>query len=338
MIDISTSYMGIRLKNPVIAGASGFTSNVKTIKKIEEAGAGAVVCKSLFEEEINLEKMKQEKDNHMYDNLNPEMITVFPEVKYSGPENHLYWITEVKKAAGIPVFASLNAVTEDTWIEYSKLIEETGVDGLELNFYSSPVYSRDNSDLTEQKQIKIIKKIRESVNIPISVKLSSFYTNISGFIHELDKIGINGFVLFNRFFQSNIDIIKEEVTFPFLFSHKVDNRMPLRFTGLLYGNISGSICCNTGIMDYDDVVRMILAGADAVEVVSTFYKNGIHHLESIIKGITDWMEIKGYGSIDDFIGKLSRKALSSKDSWVYNRTQYIKMLMQGNEKLAEKIF
>jgi dihydroorotate dehydrogenase (fumarate) len=337
MADLSVSYMGIKLKNPVIAGASGLTANMDTIKSIEQAGAGAIVCKSLFEEEIQLELLKQQKDLHKYDDWHAEMITIFPNLEAAGPENHLYWVKKTKQAVSIPVFASLNAVTEEIWIEYARLLEKTGIDGLELNFYSSPAYQLEAAAAIEKKQIEVLTKIRRAIDIPISVKLSPYYTNIVKFISELDRIGIDGFVLFNRFFQSSIDINKQEITFPFTFSHKEDNRLPLRFAGLLHGNIKGTICCSTGILDFDDVASLLLAGADAVQVVSTLFKNGITHLRSIIDGIERWMGKMGYSCINDFKGKLSRKKLEQKDTWIYKRTQYVKMLMQSGEALMKQI-
>ncbi|MBN2534245.1 MAG: dihydroorotate dehydrogenase-like protein [Spirochaetales bacterium] len=337
MADLSVSYMGIELRNPVIAGASGLTANMETIKKMEQEGAGAIVCKSLFEEEIQLESLKQQKELHKYDDWHAEMITIFPDIKESGPENHLYWLRKTKESISIPVIASLNATDEETWIEYVKLIEQTGVDGIELNLYASPVFHLESSDVIETKQIGLLKKIRKVVTLPLCVKLSPYYTNIANFISRLDQTGINGFVLFNRFFQSDINPGKEEIIFPFTFSHKEDNRLSLRFAGLLYGNISGSIICNTGIMDSADVIKMILAGADAVQVVSTLFKNGIPHLSSIIDGIGTWMDEKGYTCIDDFKGKMSREKLGQKDAWIYKRTQYIKMLMQTSESLMKEI-
>ena len=338
MVDLRTSYLGIELKNPLIAGASGLTSDLETIKKIEQAGAGAIVCKSLFEEEIRLEAMEQEKELHKYDDIHAEMVTVFPDIKEKGPEYHLYWVKKTKENSSIPVIGSLNAVNSDVWVEYARLLEETGVDALELNFYNSANYDKKSSGEIEQDQIETLKKIRKTVDIPISVKLSPYYTNPENFIAQLDNIGVDGFVLFNRFFQSNINIETEEFTFPFNFSHKDDNRLPLKYTGLLSGSLNGSISSSTGIMDYDDVIRMLLAGADTVQLVTTLYKNGINHLGTILSGLEKWMEDKGYSSIDDFRGSMSRKNLGQKEHWAYMRSGYVKMLMQKSRSLADKIF
>ena len=337
MIDLITSYMGIELKNPLIAGASGLTSDIDTIKRIEDAGAGAIICKSLFEEEIRLEAMEQQNELHKYDDIHAEMVTIFPEIKEKGPEYHLYWVRKTKESVNIPVIVSLNAVNSEVWTEYARLIEETGVDGIELNFYDSSDFGQSPSEEIEHKQVDILKQVRKTVDIPIGVKLSPYYTNPVKFISQLDDIGIDGFVLFNRFFQSNIDIEKEEFTYPFNFSHKDDNRLPLRYTGLLSGTLNGSICSGTGIMDYDDVVRMIMAGADAVQLVTTLYKNGVNHISRILEGIEKWMAAKGYNNLEDFRGSMSRKNLGAKEQWAYKRSGYVKMLMQNSRDLAERI-
>jgi dihydroorotate dehydrogenase (fumarate) len=337
MANLTTTYMGIKLKSPVIAGACGLTSNFDMIKKIESSGAGAIVCKSLFEEEIQMESLEFNKDIHEFDDMHPEGLTLFPDLKEKGPDYHLYWVKKIKDSCEIPVIASLNAVNEEVWIEYAKKIEQTGVDGIELNMYSIPDIGETHSSKIEEEQLAILKKIRKAIDLPISVKLSPFYTNLSGFVKQIDKVGINGFVLFNRFLQPNIDINKEKFTLPFNFSNKVDNRLPLRFTGLLAGQIKGSICSSNGIMDSDDVIRMILAGGDAVQVVSTLYKNGPNYMNTILSGLNTWMDEKQYASLDDFRGTLSYEEQNKKDSLAYKRAQYVKMLMQPSENLMNKI-
>lgn len=329
--------MGLKLKSPVIAGASGLTSNLDKIKEIEKAGAGAVVCKSLFEEEIQLESLELDKDLHEFDDMHAEAITRFPDFKEKGPDYHLYWVKKTKENSNIPVIASLNAVNEKIWIEYAKKIEATGVDGIELNLYNSPEFTQVDPSKIEDMQLSVLKKVRKAIDLPISVKLSPYYTNLSGFIKKADSIGIDGFVLFNKFFQSNIDIKKEDFTLPFNFSSKSDNGLPLRFTGLLSNNIDGSICSSSGIMDEEDVIRMILAGSDAVQVVSTLYKNGIDSISTILDGLQKWMDSKNYSSLDDFRGKMSYNKIKDTDSLAYQRAQYVKMLMQPSENLMSKI-
>jgi len=331
MIDISTQYMGIELKNPVIAGACSLTSDMETIKQIEKAGAGALVTKSLFEEQIQLERFKMDEDREKYSYRNAEMISVFPEQEHAGPKEHLYWVEKTKETISIPVIASLNAVHEDTWIEYAQLLEETGVDGLELNFYAFPrKFDRDPQSI-EKEQISILKKIKEKINIPISVKLSYFYTNILNFISQIDEVGVNGLVLFNRLFQPDIDIYKQKNIFPFNLSERADNRLPLRYTGILSENVKADICSSTGITEGEDIVKMILAGAELVQVVSVLYKNGIDYISEMLKNLQFWMEQKKHTSLNDFRGKMNKK--NSDDPWIYTRTQYVKLLMNPEDLL-----
>ncbi len=331
MADLTAQYMGIKLKNPVIAGASKLTSNMQTIKKLEASGVGAIVTASLFEEQIQLERFKMDEDREKYYYRHAEMITVGSQWPHAGPKEHLYWVQKTKESLSIPVIASLNAVHEETWIEYARLLQETGVDGLELNFYASPKHFDKDASTIEQEQISILERIKKAITIPVSVKLSPFYTNPLHFISRLDQAGVQGFVLFNRLFQPDIDAGKQENIFPFHLSERSDNRLPLRYTGLLSGNIQADICSSTGIFEGEDVVKMILAGATCVQVVSTLYKNGIEQIHSMLENLKTWMEQKGYASLNEFRGKMNKK--NSKDPWIYTRAQYVNLLMNPKEIL-----
>jgi dihydroorotate dehydrogenase (fumarate) len=228
------------------------------------------------------------------------------------------------------VFASINAVLNETWIEYAKRIEATGVDGLELNFYTIPEKIDKN---IEAQQIKILQEVLAAVSIPVAVKLSSFYTDPLKHIYNLENAGAKGLVLFNRLFQPDIDIHTEEHNFPYSLSNSEDNRLPLRFAGLLFGNTKASICTNTGIMNGADVIKMILAGANCVQIVSTIYLNQIEVITSIIKEIEKWMDSKGYYNIDSFRGKLSKK--NSENKLPYHRAQYMDFMMTTSQILKK---
>lgn len=333
MANLKTSYLGIELKNPVIVGASNIVNSIDNVKKIEEAGAGAIVYKSLFEEQIQLENAQLDDKLQEYSERNAEMVKLFPSIEHAGPEEHLFNLAKVKKSVSIPVIASLNAIYKESWIDYASRIEEMGVDALELNFYYVPRdINFDGHTLIEQ-QVDIFKEVKKKVKIPVSVKLSSFYANPLHIVSRLDKEGAKGFVLFNRLFQPEIDMEKEEHYAPFNLSSPEDNRLPLRFAGLLYGNIKGNICSNTGIFTGLDVAKMILAGADCVQVVSTVYKNKIDYIRTIIKDLETWMDKKGYKTLDDFRGKLSEKKIN--DPFVYKRAQYIDLLLKSDEILVK---
>ena len=331
MANLKATYMGIELKNPLVAGACSLTSNMDTIKKIESCGASAVIIKSLFEEQINLQRHALEEDMHQYDGIHAEMTSIFPELQYEGPEEHLMWVRKAKEAVGIPVIASLNAVDPSTWSKWALLLEETGADGLELNFFSILGDNDADAQSIENDQISVLKDILGKVKIPVSVKLSSFYTNTVNFIKKLDAAGVKGFILFNRFFHPVINIENETSSVPFNLSGPEDYRLALRFSGLLYDQGSADICASNGIHSADQAIQILLAGADVFQVVSTLYLNKVDVIGTILDGIKSWMDKKGYSSLGDFRGKLSAKNVTNK--YIYKRAQYAKLLLKYRKYL-----
>ncbi len=329
MTNLVTKYMGIELKNPVIVGACNLVINVDNLKRMEDAGAAGIVYKSLFEEQIQLENLQMFEEMQAFGNSNVESGGLFPDIEHAGPEEYLMKLREAKEAVDIPVFGSLNAVNFESWIEYSKKIEQTGVDGLEINLYSVPTDVEIMGKAITNEKIDILQAVKNTVKIPVAVKLSAYYTNPLYVIKEMDKLGADGFVLFNKLFQPEIDIDNEEMRFPYNLSNHDESRLPLRFAGLLHGNINASICSSRGIFTGEDVVSMILAGADAVQVVSTLYKNGINQIESILTDIARWMDSKDYKTLGDFRGKMSRQNIS--DPFAYRRAQYVDILMKSDE-------
>ncbi len=335
MINLKTTYLGLELKNPIIIGASNLVSDASNLKAAEASGAAAIVFKSLFEEQIQLESYHLDNQMEEYNNRNAEMIKLFPDITHSGPQEHLHKLRKAKESVGIPVIASLNAVYHESWVEYAKLIEDTGVDALELNFYSIPKdFNKDEKEIIAE-QLAVVKEIKRTLNIPVSVKLSPYYTNVLKFITELDKAGVNGLVLFNRMFQPDIDLEKEEHFSPFNLSSENDNRIALRFAGLLFGRVKANICSNSGIMDGKDVIKAVMAGADAVQVVSTLYKHKLNHISVMLDEINEWMKMKKYNSLKDFKGKLSEK--NTKDPFVYKRAQYIDLLLKSEDLLKTSV-
>jgi dihydroorotate dehydrogenase (fumarate) len=332
MSSLGTRYMGIQLANPVIAGASDLTADVDTIRRIEEAGAGAIVLKSLFEEQIQAERLKLAEDLRAGESISPEMSSLYPKVEHGGPREHLLWVKKSKAAVKVPVIASLNAVNRATWVQYASALADQGVDGLELNFFATPRDFDVSGARVEEEQLDALREIRSAVRIPIAVKLSVFYSNPLNFLRRLDEEGINAFVLFNRFFQPDVDPESESITMPMNYSAPADTRLPLRFAGLLYGRVKADVCASTGIASGADAAKMILAGAAAVQVVTALYRSGVKAIGQIRDGLAAWMEKKSYPSIDAFRGKLSAK--NAKDPWAYTRAQYAKMLL-GTKEWAE---
>lgn len=333
MVDLSSSYMGVKLVNPFVVGACEMTSNLDSIRKIEKAGAGGIVIKSLFEEQIQLERLRLEDQLTEYDEMHAEMLDIHPTLEHGGPEEYLYWIKQAREAVEIPVFASLNAVNPETWVEYAKLLENTGVDGLELNFYLTPVDMNKESKDIEKEQLETLAAVRKAVSIPLGVKLSPFYANPLNVIKKMDDAGADGFVLFNRFFQPDIDVKEEKPSMGFNLSYEGAHKLPLRFSGLLYGNIKADICASSGVFTGLDAARLILAGAGSIQVVSAIYRKNIDQLNKMISGISEWMKEKGYGSLDDIRGKMSKK--NSADPFAYERAQYVGMLMKPEKVMRD---
>jgi dihydroorotate dehydrogenase (fumarate) len=331
MVNLKTSYLGLELKNPIIVGASNISYDPAYVKRIEDSGASAIVFKSLFEEQIQLEMLEMEEEIEEYAERHAEMISLYPHLKHAGPKEYLMKLKKLKESVNIPVIASLNAVYKETWLEYSKLIEETGVDAIELNFFSLPEKFDRDSETIINNDIEILGEIVDQLKIPVSVKLSPYYVNPLNVVSRMEKAGSSGFVLFNRLLQPDIDIEKEVHQMPFHYSKSGDNGLSLRYAGLLYGNIDAKICCNTGIHTSADVIKMILTGADCVQVVSTVYENKPEYINVMLTEMEKWMERKGYNSLGDFQGKLSKKNL--KEHFVYKRAQYVDILLENAEIL-----
>ena len=329
MINLTTTYAGIELKNPIIVGASNLVSNIDNLKLMEDSGVAAIVYKSLFEEQIQLERLEFDDSLTEYGERNAEMISLFPDIEHAGPSEHLMNLRLAKESVKIPVIASLNCVLSETWLDYAKQLQETGVDALELNFFAVPKDSKLDDNKIIAQQLDIFKALKKSISIPVSIKLSPFYTNILNVIKQFDQEGVSSIVLFNRFLQPDIDIETESHVNHFSPSGHDENLLALRFAGLLYGNVNTSIICNGGIHSGKDIAKMVLAGAESVEVVSTLYKNKISYVATMLKELTIWMESKNYKTLGDFRGKLSQSKMN--DPFIYKRAQYIDILQKSSE-------
>jgi len=327
MAKLTSNYLGIELRNPLVVGACDLLENQENLVKIEKAGAGAIVYKSLFEEQIQLEDMELSMQLNEYNDRNAEMTSLFPDVSHAGPAEHLYKLKKAIEKLNIPLFGSLNAVYKETWVKYAGMIANTGVSGLELNFYNVPFSFDKPSGEIEQEQLDIVKAVIAEVKIPVAVKLSSYYTNPLAMVKKLDELGVKGVVLFNKLFQPEVDITSEKHITPWNLSSPEEYKLPLRFAGLLHGEIKADIIANTGIYSGKDIIKLILAGASNVQVVSTLYKNGVSHISKMLKDMEEWLDVKNYNSLDDFRGKLSRKSLNN--PFVYKRAQYIDILLNS---------
>jgi dihydroorotate dehydrogenase (fumarate) len=328
MANLQTKYLGITLNNPIIAGASSLVDNPDHLMQLEDNGVAGIVFRSLFEEQVQLEQLEMKEEVEEYNERNAEMITLFPEIEHAGAKEHIQKLTKARKIVKIPLIASINAVLKDSWVEYAKQLEETGIDALELNFYATPKNFSLTAEEVENSQIEILKAVKEAVHIPVSIKLSVFYSNPLNFIQNLDKSGVDGIVIFNRFYQPDIDIQNIKHSSNHQLSTSSENKLAMRFAGLLYGNIEASICANGGIHTGTDVIKMILAGADCTQIVSAIYLNKFIHIRTMLDEIAKWMDAKEFKTVSDFKGKLSNKNIN--DPFVYQRAQYIDLLLKSN--------
>lgn len=328
MTKLSTSYLSLALKNPIVVGASSMSADIDMLKKLEKAGAAAIVFKTLFEEQINLESALLDEQLEQSGGLHAESTSLYPKLQHAGPTAHLVKLKKAKENLSIPVIASLNCLTAETWLEYALLIEQTGVDALELNFYFTPGNADIQGSSIEDKQVELIQVLKKKVKIPVSVKLSMFYSNPLNFIKKLESAGVDGIVIFNRMFEPDINLQTVKHAAPFYMSNQGDYRLALRYAGLLFGQTNASVCCNTGIYEGNDVVKMILAGADCVQIVSTLYKNKPEYITTILQDIEAFMDKNGFGNITELKGLLSKS--NTKDPFVYKRGQYIDLILSSD--------
>ena len=323
-MDTSTTYLGLKLRSPLVASASPLSRKIETIRKMEDLGVAAVVLYSLFEEQI-------ERDQHdIFEGMEQgterfgESITYFPfmEEVHIGPEKYLDHIAQARKAVDIPIIASLNGSTLGGWTDYAKKMEEAGAHAIELNLYRVPTEGERTAESIEAEYAEIIRVVKSSVNIPVAVKLSPFFTNMGNLAARLDAVGVDGLVLFNRFYEPDIDPAKLEVKTSVLLSTPAEQRLPMRWIGMLYGNISADLSATSGIHSAEDVIKMIMAGAATTQVCSVLLKNGLESIQQIDKGIRSWMETNEYESIEGMRGNMSR--LKCGDPTAYERAQYLK--------------
>ena len=321
MKDLSTEYLGLQLKNPVIVGSSGLTDSADKIKELADNNAGAVVLKSLFEEQILAEL------SHNLAHYTADYPDAFDYIREYTRENsvsaYLDLITAAKKAVQIPVIASINCVTGKEWVAFTRSVENAGADALEINISLLPSDPRKKCTDYEKIYFDVIEHVASVVSIPISLKMSIYSSALANLISRLSWTGkVAGFVLFNRYFRPDFDIANLTVRPAGIFSTPEEMFLPLRWIALLAGNVGSDMAASTGVHDSAGLIKQLLAGAAAVQVVSALYKNGPAHINELIKGLSDWMESKSYDRISDFRGKMS--AAITDDSAALQRVQFMK--------------
>jgi len=324
MIDLRTTYLGLHLRTPLVASASPLSQEIDGIRHLEDAGASAVVLYSLFEEQLRQESF--ELEHHLSEGTNSfaEAASFFPQPDEFrlGPEGYLNHIFQAKKAVSVPIIASLNGTTVGGWTEYAKLIEQAGADALECNIYSIPTDPELTSNAVEQQYLDILKAVKSVVTIPVAVKLSPFFSNMANMAKRLDQAGANGLVLFNRFYQPDINLDELEIQPNVLLSTPQALRLPLTWIGILYGRLRAGLAATSGVHGPEDVVKLLMVGADVTMLCSTLLRNGIGHVQHIEEGLLEWMEKHEYESVQLMKGSMSQ--IRCPNPSAFERSQYMK--------------
>ena len=322
-MDLSVSYLGLKIKSPIVVGSSGITTSVENLRKIEKSGAGAVVLKSIFEEEIynEYESVIQEELKEDVPNLGYLDYYDF-KIKEENIKGYLELIKKAKEAIDIPVIASINCVCSYEWAFFAKKIQEAGADALEVNLFILPSDFSKTATEIEEKYFKLVEKIKENLHIPFAIKISYYFSNLAAFVKKLSETGIDGIVTFNRFFHPDFDIDTFKVIPSNVLSFPSDLGISLRWTSILSGRLGCDLIASTGVHDGTAVIKQLLAGADSVQTVSTLYKHGVGYVSEMIAELEAWMKKHGFEKIDDFKGKLSQ--VNSPNPAEYERVQFMK--------------
>jgi dihydroorotate dehydrogenase (fumarate) len=323
-MNLSTTYLGLKLRTPLVPSASPLSENLDNIKRMEDAGASAIVLPSLFEEQLRQESHTLHYHLTQGTESYPESLTYFPEPEEFrfGPDIYLANIAKAKQEVDVPIIASLNGSSFGGWVTFARKIEQAGADALELNIYSVPTDPQLSSEEIEMGYLTILTSVRAQVKIPIAVKLSPFFTNFAGFARQLDNHGANGLVLFNRFYQPDIDLESLEVTPAVLLSTPMAMRLPLRWIAILRGRVRASLAATSGIHRGTDALKMLMAGADVTMLCSALMARGIDHIPTIEREMRDWMELHEYESVEQLKGSMSQR--NCPDPSAFERAQYMR--------------
>jgi len=325
-MDLATTYMGLQLKHPLVASASPLSGTLDGIRRLEDGGAAAVVMSSLFEESIRHEN---EAFSYLMESGTQsfaESLSYFPEVDdyHVGPESYLKLLSQAAAAVDVPVIASLNCVTGEGWIDYARQMQQAGAAGLELNIYSVEADLDATSAAVEQRYLDILTAVKATVSIPVALKLSPFFSAVGHMAKRLDAAGADALVLFNRFYQPDIDINGLEVAPSLELSSATEIRLPLLWIALLYGNVNASLAATRGVETSDEVVKYLLAGADVVMSTSALLRHGPAYLSVLLDGLREWMEARRFSSVQQMRGNMSHRNVANPGA--FQRANYIKVL------------
>ena len=324
-MDLTTNYMGLRLKNPLVASASPLTGDLDGIRRIEDAGAAALVLPSLFQEEIEVEVARHEKLISATENIWPESSSHFPDLDAQfGPHKYLELVRRASEASEIPIIASLNGITNEGWIENARLIEQAGAKGLELNIYFIAADTSVSGADVERRYLDILRAVRAAVTIPLAVKLSPYFSSVGYMALAMQEAGADALVLFNRFYQPDIDLAALQVLTDLRLSDPHEIRLPLLWLAALHGRTKASLAASTGVESADQVIKYLLVGADVVMTTSSLLRHGPSHMAVLLAELRKWLEARDFASLAPVRGAMSQRKL--RDPQAFERANYIKIL------------
>ena len=326
-VDLKTTYLGLELANPLVPSASTLSARIDMLKRLQDAGAAAVVMQSLFEEQIEHEELQIHRLLEANTESFAESITHFPELEEynTGPDEYLRHLEACKRELAIPVIGSLNGASEGGWVRYAKLIQDAGADALELNVYLIAADPDETGERVERRYLDLVAAVRSSVQIPLAVKIGPFFSSVANTARRLVEAGADGLVLFNRFMQPDIDLESLQVDPTLHLSTSEELRLPLRWIGILHGRVQTSLAATTGVHTAEDALKLILAGADVTMMASALFRNGPEHVGTVIEGIRTWLDEHEYDSVEQAKGSVAQVNVADPASFA--RSNYMQMLV-----------
>lgn len=325
-MDLTTRYLGLTLKHPLIASSSPLTGELDSLRRLEDAGAAAVVLPSIFEEQIEYEVVESERLIEAGAESFPEALTYFPTSAgfAAGPYRYLELIRRARDALEIPVIASLNGTSDHGWVSYASQIEQAGAHALELNSFFVPVDDALNGGAVEQLHVDVLRAVKAAVSLPVAVKLSPYFSAAGDIVRQLDHAGADGVILFNRFYQPDIDLGAMRLRRDLDLSIPAEIRLPLLWVGVLAGHVRCALAATTGVENAEQVVKYLLAGADVAMTTSSLLRHGIEHMRTLVSGLTEWLEAREVAAVGDIRGRMSRRRMGNPPT--FERGNYIRIL------------
>jgi dihydroorotate dehydrogenase (fumarate) len=325
--DLSTRYLGLELRNPIVPSASTLSSRIDNLKRLQDAGASAIVMQSLFEEQIEHEELQIHRVLETGSESFAEALSYFPEMEEynTGPDEYLRHLELTKRELEIPVIGSLNGVSDGGWIRYAKLIQDAGADALELNVYFVAADPDMTGEQVERRYLDLVAAVRASVSVPLAVKVGPYFSSMGHVAMRLVEAGADGLVLFNRFFQPDIDLETLSVDPTLHLSTSEECRLPLRWIAMLYGRVKASLAATSGVHTWEDAVKLLLAGADVTMMASALFTHGPEHLATVLAGVQRWLDEREYASVEQMKGSVSQVNVA--DPVAFTRSNYMQMLV-----------